>query len=176
MLLSGTNRVGSIKVVWDLLQNKKSVRDKNIRAWKLDGLPRQFLMVNPKYAQCDWHEKHVQQIAVRTVKRMVDKEGLYVIGLIEETIRNYLRYGDPSLLFAENAITEEWIKSLMDAYLVKNSELLKEPEDLADFECRDYFSELISAKRPHVRRSQNAPLRGRICGNRQKRGKCNISY
>ena len=129
-------------------------------------------MANPNYAQCDWHEKHLQQIeeflgqhrymavvfdylklniqeqitAVRTIKRMADKEGLYVIGLIEESIRNYLRDGDPSRLPPNDAITEEWIKSLIDAHLAKNSGLLKEPEDLRDFESCRYFSELITAR------------------------------
>ena len=170
--LKDCHSLTSIKVGWDLLQHKKSVRDKNIRAWKFGGSPKRFLMANPNYAQCDWHEKHAQQIeefleqhsymaavfdlfelniqeqitAIRTIKRMADKEGLYVIGLIEEAIWEYLRHGDPSKLPPDNAITEGWIKSLMDGYLAKNSGLLKEPEDMADFEFAHYFSELITAK------------------------------
>jgi hypothetical protein len=162
----------SIKVVWESLQNKKSIRDKNTRAMKLGVFPKRFLMANPKYAQCDWHDKHVQQIeefveqhpymavvfdyfklniqeqltAMRTIKRMADKEGLFIIGLIEDAVRKYSRYGEPPNLPPGNAITEEWIKSLIGGYLGKNPGLLKEPEDLADFECPHYFSELITTK------------------------------
>jgi len=129
-------------------------------------------MANPKYAQCDWHEKHVQQIeefleqhphmavvfdhfklniqeqitAMRTIKRMADKEGLLIIGLIEDAVREYLSDGELPNLSPGNVITEEWIRSLIDGYLAKDSELLKEPEDLTDFECRHYFSELITGK------------------------------
>jgi hypothetical protein len=170
--LKDCHSVAFIKRMWEMLQHKKSVRDKNIRTWKLDGFfSRRFLMANPNYAQCDWHEKHLQQIeefldqhrymavvfdylklniqkqvrAMRTIKRMADKEGLYVIGLIESAIWDYRR-GDPSKLPPDNAITEGWIKSLIDNYLENNSGLLKEPEDLTDFECGQYFSELITAK------------------------------
>jgi hypothetical protein len=134
-------------------------------------LSKDFLLANPKYAQCDWHEKHVKEIeeflghhfympavfdyfklniqeqvtAVRTIKKMADKEGLYVIGLIESAIWDYRR-GDPSKLPPDNAITEGWIKSLIEGYPEKNSGLLKEPEDLTDFECSHYFSELLTAK------------------------------
>jgi hypothetical protein len=162
----------SIKVLWELLQNKKSIRDKNIRTLKLGCFPKRFLMANPKYAQCDWHEKHVQQIeqfleqhphmafvfdhfklniqeqltAMRTIKRMVDKEGLFIIGLIENAVPDHLIEGELPNLPPGNAITEEWIKSLIDGFLAKNSGLLKEPEDLTDFECPQYFSELITGK------------------------------
>lgn len=170
--LKDCHSLTSIKVVWELLQNKKSIRDKNIRALKLGCFSKRFLMANPKYAQCDWHEKHVQQIeefleqhphmavvfdhfklniqeqitAMRTIKRMADKEGLLIIGLIEDAVREYLRDGELPNLPPGNVITEEWIKSLIDGYLAKDSELLKEPEDLTDFECRHYFSELITGK------------------------------
>ena len=161
-----------IKVVWELLQGKKTIRDKNIRILKYGDLSRCFLLTNPKYAQCDWHERHVKQLeeflhqhyymafifdglklniqeqltAVRTIKRMADKEGMYVIGLIEGPTWEYVELGDPSGLPPNKTITEEWIKSLIDDYFAKNSGLLKEPEDLTDFECSHYFSELITAK------------------------------
>jgi hypothetical protein len=170
--LKDCHSLTSIKVLWELLQNKKSIRDKNIKALKLGSSSKRFLMVNPKYAQCDWHEKHVQQIeefleqhrnmavvfdrlklniqeqltAMRTIKRMADKEGLFIIGLIEDAVRKYLRDGELPNLPPGNAITEEWIKSLIDDYLGKNPGVLKEPEDLADFECPHYFSELITGK------------------------------
>ena len=61
--LKDCHGVAFIKRMWEMLQHKKSVRDKNIRAWKLDGFfSRRFLMANPNYAQCDWHEKHLPQI------------------------------------------------------------------------------------------------------------------
>ena len=96
----------------------------------------------------DHFKRNIQEqiTAVRTIKRMADKEGLYVIGLIEEAIWEYREHGDTSKLPPNNVITEAWIKSLIDGYLVRNSGLLKEPEDLTDFECRDYFSELITTK------------------------------
>jgi hypothetical protein len=164
--------LNSIKVVWELLQNKKSIKDKNIRALKLGYFSKHFLMANPKYTQCDWHDKHVQQIeefldqhprmaivfdyfklniqeqltAIRTIKRMADKEGLFIIGMIEDAARKYFRDGKLPNLPPGNAITEEWIKSLIEGYPEKNSGLLKEPEDLTDFECSHYFSELITTK------------------------------
>lgn len=164
--------LNSIKARWELLQGRKGVRDKNIKAWKLGWVPKCFLMVNPKYAQCDWDEKHAKQIenfvgqhhymgvvfyhfklniqeqlkALRVIRRMVNKEGLFVIGLIENALLKYLRNNNQSLLPPNNLITEEWIRSLIDDYLAENYGVLKEPEDFTDFEFSNYITELVTAK------------------------------
>jgi hypothetical protein len=154
--------VCSIKTVWGLLQGKKGFRDKNIRAITLSILSRDFVMVNPRYAQCDWDKRHVRQIerfieqhpfmldvfcrlklnikeqldAIRVINRMVEKVGLFVIGLVENA----------SQLPENNAITEEWIQSLANNYRTDFPGLLKDPEDLGEFECAQYFSELLTVE------------------------------
>jgi len=170
--LKDCRSVAAIKAIWDLLQGRKSIRDKNLRALKLDRYSSDSVIANPQYAQCDWDEKHAKQIenfvsqhpymevvfyhfklniqeqlmALRVIRKMVNKEGLFVIGLIENTVWKSLSNNDQSLLPPNNLITEEWIQSLVDAYLIKNSGQLKEPEDLADFEFSHYTTELVTAK------------------------------
>jgi hypothetical protein len=164
--------INSIMARWKLLQGRKAVTYRNVRALKLGRHSEDFLMVNPKYAQCDWTESHANQIeqffhqhpymvtvffllgrniqeqltAVRTIRRMVTKEGHYVIGLIEKRVLEYLRSGDESLLPPNDLITEKWIQSLVNDYLAENYGRLKEPEDLANFEFSHYLTELVTAK------------------------------
>lgn len=170
--LKGCYSLNSIRAIWGLLQGKRAVRDKNIKALKFKRYLKEFLIINPRYAQCDWDVKHADQVeifldghpymakvflhfslnlqeqlmAVRTIKRMADKKGLYIIGLIEEAIWKYLGDGDSSRLPKNGGITEEWIESLADDYHARNSGSLKDPEDLTDFEFGKYFTELITAK------------------------------
>ena len=164
--------IATIKAKWDLLQGRKSIRDKNLRALKLDRYSSDSAIANPQYAQCDWDEKHTKQIenfvsqhpymalvfdhfklniqeqlmAVRTIRRIADKEGLFVIGLIENAVLGRLTdevHLKPSL---NNGLTEEWIRSLIDDYLAENYGRLKEPEDLTDFEFSHYITEFVTAK------------------------------
>ena len=161
----------SLKQTWDLLQGKKGAVEKNKRAWRRDSWHfKELLMVNPGCAQCDWDERHAEQIedfldhhpymgivfdyfklnlqeqlrAIRLINRMVHREGLFVIGLIEDKIWDWIR--NPTQSSATHSLTEEWITSLIPEYRNENFGQLKEPEDLEDFELAKYFIELVSAE------------------------------
>lgn len=124
---------------------------------------------NKRFTKCDFHSKHLnilEQFAenhyplycylnkfglnvtemldnIRTIKRAVNKYGLFVIGLIEDK--------NNPLLQEARSITDELIEQLINQYRNSaSSNLLVDPIDLSGFDKKHLVVELCSANQLRV--------------------------
>ena len=121
-----------------------------------------MILIKNDYYKCDFDLKHVDYIdnfikehsgiqiflkncctlmeeykLIRFIKSLVNKEGIWVIGVLE----NYIR--DNNNLFI-NIINKEVIIKLVEMYKNENNEALTKAINLSDFEYKGYVKELVT--------------------------------